>query len=123
MNDQIDLAKDAKEEQPSFSRHMADAGTDSFDRDLALSLLSSQHEALYEIEEALERIRNGTYGICEVTGKPIEKERLKVEPWTRFSVAAKRQFERERNVESDRRRLAELRRLPRESVAEIEPTA
>src|SRR2546423_1850639 len=66
------LAKDALEEQPAFSSHMADAGTDTYDRDFALSVLSADQNAMYEIEEALDRIRDGKYGICQVTGKPIE---------------------------------------------------
>src|SRR4051812_9360102 len=82
LHQQADLTKDALEEQPSFSTHMADAATDSFDRDFALSLLSSEQNAVYEIDEALARIRNGTYGICELTGKKIEAERLKALPWT-----------------------------------------
>src|SRR5258706_8336066 len=56
-----DLAKDAAEELPSFSLHMADAGTDNFDRDFALSRLSSEQDAVYEIDEAIDRIRQGTY--------------------------------------------------------------
>src|SRR4051812_11834896 len=66
---QNDLVKDASEEQPAFSLHMADAGTDSFDRDFALSRISSEQDAVYEIDEAMMRIRRGTYGICELTGK------------------------------------------------------
>src|SRR4051794_3382135 len=58
------LSRDANEEQPSFSEHMADAGTDSYDRDFALSMLSSNQNALYEIEEAIGRIEAGTYGVC-----------------------------------------------------------
>lgn len=83
----------AREEQQAFSLHMADAGTDEFDRDFALSLLSSDQNALYEIEQALNRIRSGTYGVCEITGEPIEPERLMAIPWTRFSAAAQRELE------------------------------
>src|SRR5690242_18471956 len=68
---QAGLNKDARAEAPVFSSHMADAGTDTYDRDLALGMLSSEQEAIYEIEEALRRIHNGTYGICELTGKRI----------------------------------------------------
>ncbi len=75
--------------------HMADAGTDSYDRDVALSMLSHEQDAIYEIEQALNRIRNGTYGICELTGKRIARGRLAAIPWTRFSVAAERALERE----------------------------
>ncbi|HWH69621.1 MAG TPA: TraR/DksA C4-type zinc finger protein [Candidatus Sulfotelmatobacter sp.] len=95
LNRQVDLAKDAIEEAPTFSLHMADAGTDTYDRDFALGMLSSEQDALYQIEQALDRIRNGTYGICELTGKPIEPERLAAIPWTRFSTQAEKQLERE----------------------------
>lgn len=87
------LSEIAREEQQAFSLHMADAGTDEFDRDFALSMISSDQNALYEIEAALNRIRSGTYGICEITGKPIEAERLMAIPWTRFSAEAQRELE------------------------------
>jgi DnaK suppressor protein len=89
------LAKDSAQEVPTYSLHMADSGTDNFDRDFALSLLSSDQEALYEIEEAIKRIEKGTYGICELTGKPIPKARLDAIPWARFTVEAQAQLERE----------------------------
>src|SRR5437762_9368839 len=79
----------------SYSLHMADSGTDNFDRDFALSLLSADQDAVYEIEEALKRIEKGTYGICELTGKQIPKTRLEAIPWTRFTVQAQAQLERE----------------------------
>ena len=90
-----DLAKDAAAEIPAYSMHMADAGTDTFDRDLALSTVSSEQEALCEIEEALSRMREGTYGRCQLTGQPIEPDRLQALPWTRFSADAEKQLERE----------------------------
>ncbi|HTL56311.1 MAG TPA: TraR/DksA C4-type zinc finger protein [Candidatus Limnocylindrales bacterium] len=90
-----DLAKDALEEQPTLGTHLADAGTDTYDQDFALGMLSSEQDALYEIEEALERIRNRTYGICEVTGRPIKPARLEAIPWTRFGAEAENQLERQ----------------------------
>ena len=51
----------------------SDAGTDAFDRDFALSLVSGEQEALNEVEEAILRIKEGTYGVCEVTGETISK--------------------------------------------------
>ena len=87
------LTEIAKEEQQAFSLHMADAGTDEFDRDFALSMISSDQNALFEIEAALNRIRSGTYGICELTGNAIEAERLTAIPWTRFSAEAQRELE------------------------------
>jgi DnaK suppressor protein len=89
------LAKESAEEMASYSLHMADSGTDNFDRDFALSLLSSDQDAIYEIEEALKRIEKGTYGVCELTGKQIPKARLEAIPWTRFTVEAQGQLERE----------------------------
>src|SRR5437588_11785169 len=67
LHRRLDLNKDALEEQPAFSTHMADAGTDHYDRDIALGLLSSEQDAVYEVEHALDRIRSGTYGLCELT--------------------------------------------------------
>ncbi|HVV73472.1 MAG TPA: TraR/DksA C4-type zinc finger protein [Verrucomicrobiae bacterium] len=92
---QADLTKDANEEKPTAGTHLADAGTDSYDRDMALGMLSSEQDAVYEIEEALDRIRAGTYGKCELTGKPIEPARLEAIPWTRFSASAEKELERE----------------------------
>jgi RNA polymerase-binding transcription factor DksA len=78
----------AREEAPTYSEHMADAATDSYDRDCALAMLSSSQTLLYEIEQALNRISTGTYGVCEATGEPIEMERLTAIPWTRFTAEA-----------------------------------
>jgi RNA polymerase-binding protein DksA len=83
----------AKEPMEPFSMNMADAATDEFDHDLALSLLSAEQAALFEIDEALCRIENGTYGICETTGEPIPEARLNAVPWTRFSVDVERRLD------------------------------
>lgn len=87
-------AKDDSGDLSGYGQHMADAGTDTFDRDFALSLVSSEQEALSEIEEAIKRIKDGTYGICESTQKPISKERLLAVPFTRYSAEAKKEVER-----------------------------
>jgi RNA polymerase-binding transcription factor DksA len=81
----------------AYGQHMADAGTDTFDRDFALSLVSSEQEALSEIEAAIKRVRDGTYGICEITAKPISKERLLAVPFTRYSAEAQKQIERNKH--------------------------
>jgi RNA polymerase-binding transcription factor DksA len=67
------LAEESAQELAGYSLHMADSGTDNFDRDFALSLLSSDQDAVYEIEEALKRIEKKTYGVCELTGKSIPR--------------------------------------------------
>jgi DnaK suppressor protein len=89
------FAQDSAVQMDNYSLHMADSGTDNFDRDFALSLLSSDQDAVYEIEEALKRIERGLYGVCELTGKPIPKARLEAIPWTRFTVEAQAQLEKE----------------------------
>lgn len=78
----------------SYSFHMADQGTDNFDREFAANLLSSEQDVLYEIDEAIRRVDAGTYGICEATGASIERERLKVLPFARYCVAAQTEIER-----------------------------
>lgn len=95
LNQMDDLAKESTEHMQSYGTHMADSGTDNFDRDFTLSLLSSDQDIVYEIEEALKRIEKGTYGVCEVTGETIPKARLKAIPWTRFTVEAQAELEKE----------------------------
>lgn len=96
-NDSLNRSqKDSAGDLSSHSFHMADQGTDNFDREFAANLLSSEQDVLYEIDEALRRIDQGTYGICEMSGKPIEKERLKFLPFARYSVAVQSEMERGR---------------------------
>ena len=118
LNQRDQLAKEVNEERPHVGLHLADSGTDSFDRDFALSLLSSEHNALYEIEQALNRIRNGTYGLCELTGQTIPRARLDAIPWTRFTVEAQRKLERDGAV--PRARLGELGSLHETAAPEPE---
>ena len=92
------LCKEAAEEQPHVSMSMADAATDESDRDLLLSGVSSEQELLYEVEDALRRIEDGSYGICQVTNRPIPTLRLKAVPWTRFTVEAQAEAERKGQV-------------------------
>lgn len=112
------LAKESAQEMAGYSLHMADSGTDNFDRDFALSLLSSDQDAIYEIEEALKRIEKNTYGICELTGKPIPRTRLEAIPWTRFTVQAQAQLEREGALRQ--RRLGALGSVDAVGVTEVE---
>jgi RNA polymerase-binding protein DksA len=112
------LAKESAEEMSSYSLHMADCGTDNFDRDFALSLLSSDQDAIYEIEEALKRIERNTYGICELTGKSIPLTRLEAIPWTRFTVEAQNQLERDGALRQ--RRLGQLGTVDTASGVEVD---
>ena len=112
------LAKESAQELPGYSLHMADSGTDNFDRDFALSLLSSDQDAVYEIEEALKRIEKKTYGVCELTGKTIPKARLEAIPWARFTVEAQAQLEREGALRS--RRIGQLGTVDSTGTTEVE---
>ena len=112
------LAKESAQEMPGYSLHMADSGTDNFDRDFALSLLSSDQDAVYEIEAALKRIEKGTYGVCELTAKNIPRARLDAIPWTRYTVDAQAQLERDGSTR--RRRLGTLGSIDSAPVVDVE---
>jgi RNA polymerase-binding protein DksA len=77
---------DASGDLSSMPIHMADLGTDNFEQEFSLELMNSERKLLVEIDDALNRITAGTYGICEGTGKPITKARLEAQPWARYSV-------------------------------------
>ncbi len=89
--------RDASGELSGYSLHMADAGTDNFDREFALSLVSNEQEALYEIEEAMKRLEQSTFGLCEMCEKPIRKERLEAVPFARLCVRCQSGVEKNRN--------------------------
>jgi RNA polymerase-binding transcription factor DksA len=72
----------------------ADSASDEFDHNLALGMLMHEHDALYEIDAAIERIMNGRYGVCEDTGRAIPAQRLRAVPWTRYTREAKERRER-----------------------------
>jgi RNA polymerase-binding transcription factor DksA len=112
------LAQESAQELAGYSLHMADSGTDNFDRDFALSLLSSDQDAIYEIEEALKRIEKKTYGVCELTGKTIPRARLEAIPWTRFTVEAQAQLEKDGALKS--RRLGQLGSIDSAGGSDVE---
>ncbi len=75
---------------------LSDQGTDTFDREFALNQLSNEQDVLFEIDEAIRRIENGTYGICEMSEQPINIERLEALPYVRYSVQAQADLEKGR---------------------------
>src|SRR6266478_5901236 len=89
-------------EASAFGMHQADAGSDAYDRDFALSLLSQEQDALYEIEEALKRIELGTYGVCEMSGKSIAHARLEAIPFARYTVECQAQIEKMTKMQRSR---------------------
>ena len=83
---------EANQRDPSLS----DQGTDTFDREMELNMMGSEQEVLFEIDAALRRIEKGTYGICELTGQPINIERLQALPYVRYTVRAQSELEKGR---------------------------
>lgn len=73
--------------------HMADIGSDTADQDFALNLAEKERETLGEIDAAIVRIENGSYGVCQATGKPIPKARLDAKPWAKYTIEAARMVE------------------------------
>src|SRR5688572_13969743 len=112
----VSQARESK--QRVHGDNIADAGTDTYEQGFVLSMASSEQQALFEIEEALNRIKTGRYGICEATGKRIDPARLEAIPWTRFSTEAERDLEAHNAV--NRTRLGDRGDLPRSSEPEEE---
>ncbi len=79
----------------AFPQHQADQGSDEYEQSLSLGLAESQRKLLTEINEALARINDGTYGICALTGGPIGKNRLDATPWTKLSLEGAREQDRQ----------------------------
>ncbi len=107
-------------EASAFGMHQADAGSDAYDRDFALNLLSQEQDALYEIDEALKRIEQGIYGVCEMSGKPINRERLEAIPFTRFTVECQSQIERQNKAQRVRQSVTSLFGLTEEENGDTE---
>jgi len=95
------LGASARESSGELSINSSDSGTEAFNRDVALSMVASEQEALEEIEDAIDRIFDGTFGICQETKKPIKKARLKVVPFTRFSLEGQTQYEQRNRKDRD----------------------
>ncbi len=84
---------DASGDLSSMPIHMADIGTDNYEQEFALGLMDSERKLLQAIDDAMHRIENKTYGICEATGKAIVKARLEAKPWARYCVEYARKLE------------------------------
>ncbi len=107
-------------EASAFGMHQADAGSDAYDRDFALSLLSQEQDALYEIDQALKRIELGTYGTCEMSGKSISHARLEAIPFARFTVECQSKLEKQNKASRVRQSVTSLFGLTDEEAAEGE---
>lgn len=90
MRDQIESAREQADDNSPYSFHMADAGTDAMEREKLYLMIARQQKYIGYLDRALERIQNGTYGICKVTGEAISRERLEAVPHTEISIEAKK---------------------------------
>jgi len=87
--------RDATGDLSGYSLHMADMGTDTYDREFGLAVATTEGNIVYLIDCALRRIEEKTYGLCETCGRPIKVERLKAVPWARLCIACKEEEETE----------------------------
>ena len=91
-----DTAKAAIEpdESKGYSQHQADEGTDDFVKNINLEVTSKERDLLRQIDRALEKIEEGTYGVCDLTGEEISLKRLEAIPYATMTVKAQEQFEK-----------------------------
>ena len=82
------------DEATGYSQHQADQGTDDFDRTISLELTSKEYGILRQINRALEKIDENTYGVCDVTGEEIPLKRLEAVPYATMTVKEQEKFER-----------------------------
>jgi RNA polymerase-binding transcription factor DksA len=90
--------RDSAGDVGGYSFHMADAGTDSMEREISFDLASKEGRLMREIDDALRRIYNGTYGTCEASGQPIPRARLEALPWARYTVREQENIERQQRA-------------------------
>lgn len=82
------------EEATGYSQHQADEGTDDFDRTIKLELTSNDYAILRQIDRALEKVKDGTYGVCDITGEEIPLPRLEAVPYATMTVSAQEKLEK-----------------------------
>ena len=93
--EQDDAISDAGNELSSIDQHPGDSGTETFEMEKNVSLLEQVDDELLEVETAVQRLERGTYGTCQVCGRPIGDERLEAMPATRFCVEDQAKAERQ----------------------------
>ena len=106
MKERTERLSTAAQPIERFSQSQADAASDEFDHDLALSQLTSEDDWIHQLDAALDRIQQGTYGVCQETGRPIAPARLRAVPWALYSKDV--QLEKERRGETDSPHLGTL---------------
>jgi DnaK suppressor protein len=97
-------------ELSSMPVHLADIGSDNFEQEFSLGLMAEEKKILVEIDHALNRIEDGSYGICEGLGIPIEQPRMEAIPWTRYSLEYAKKVEKSRGVSNSYQRPLDIDR-------------
>ena len=85
--------RDASGDLSAYTVHMADMAADTFDRELSMNIASSEQEILYQIDDALKRLDDGSYGVCQQCNQPIAMSRLKAVPYASLCIACQRSKE------------------------------
>ena len=104
LGDVIAIEESALQDSGELSNmpmHLADIGTDSYEQEFNLNLVAEEKKILCEIQQALNRIDEGSFGICEGLGIVIEENRLKAIPWTRYSLEYARMIESGKTFQDD----------------------
>ncbi len=86
----------ASDEKKGYSQHMADEGTDDFERTISLEVSGTEYNILKQIDRALEKIAQNTYGVCDITGDLIPIARLEAIPYANMTVKAQEKIEKGR---------------------------
>src|SRR3989338_8191897 len=89
--------REASGDLSGYTIHMADMAADTYERELSMNLVSSEQEVLYQIDDALKRIDESTYGICQQCNNPITLTRLKAVPYAAMCIACQRQQESQKS--------------------------
>ncbi len=82
--------RDASGDLSAYTVHMADMAADTYERELSMNIVSSEQEVLYQIDDALKRMDDGSYGICQQCNQPITMSRLKAVPYASMCIACQR---------------------------------
>ncbi len=85
--------REASGDLSAYTVHMADMSSDTYERELAMNIASSEQQVLYQIDEALKRVDEGTYGTCQQCDRPIALSRLKAVPYTSLCINCQRDKE------------------------------
>ena len=82
--------REASGDLSAYTVHMADMAADTYERELSMNIVSSEQELLYQIDDALKRLDDGTFGTCQQCSQPILMSRLKAVPYASLCIACQR---------------------------------